>query len=127
LSDDLPSSMLANICMKAEWYVGTAGGGMDQAAILLSQEGFATHIEFNQPTLQPLLPSAFPLESPSSSRTLSLAGVPRRKRLPPLNLRNAFSSAALEREYLQTSNDKSRSPKFFRPAQAARAPRRYLP
>eukprot|EP01036_Dinobryon_divergens_P022306 gene22306-30550_t len=47
---DLSLSTLANICMKAEWYVGTAGGGMDQAAILLSQDGFATNIEF-YPTL----------------------------------------------------------------------------
>lgn len=39
--------MLADICMKAEWHVGTAGGGMDQAAIILSKAGFATSIEFN--------------------------------------------------------------------------------
>ena len=39
--------MLADICMKAEWHVGTAGGGMDQAAIILSKAGFATHIQFN--------------------------------------------------------------------------------
>ena len=45
-SQDFSLATLASICMKAEWYVGTAGGGMDQAAILLSQDGFATHIEF---------------------------------------------------------------------------------
>jgi N-acetylgalactosamine kinase len=39
--------MLADICMKAEWHVGTAGGGMDQAAIILSKAGFATSIQFN--------------------------------------------------------------------------------
>jgi N-acetylgalactosamine kinase len=39
--------MLAEICMRAEWHVGTAGGGMDQAAILLSKAGYATSIEFN--------------------------------------------------------------------------------
>ena len=39
--------MLADICMKAEWHVGTAGGGMDQAAIILSKTGFATSIQFN--------------------------------------------------------------------------------
>ena len=50
LPADLSLAMLASICMKAEWYVGTAGGGMDQAAILLSQGGFATNIEFH-PTL----------------------------------------------------------------------------
>ena len=38
---------LADICMKAEWHVGTAGGGMDQAAIILSKAGFANHIQFN--------------------------------------------------------------------------------
>lgn len=39
--------MLAEVCMKAEWHVGTAGGGMDQAAVLLSEKGFASHIEFD--------------------------------------------------------------------------------
>lgn len=39
--------MMADICMKAEWHVGTAGGGMDQAAIILSKAGFANHIQFN--------------------------------------------------------------------------------
>jgi galactokinase len=49
---------LAEICMKAEWHVGTAGGGMDQAAILLSQAGFASHIEFNPLRVNPIkLPS----------------------------------------------------------------------
>jgi N-acetylgalactosamine kinase len=38
--------MLAEICSQAEWLVGTAGGGMDQAAILLSEKQFASHIEF---------------------------------------------------------------------------------
>jgi N-acetylgalactosamine kinase len=39
--------MLADMCMKSEWHVGTAGGGMDQAAILLSKCGYATSIQFN--------------------------------------------------------------------------------
>ena len=39
--------MLAEICKKAEWYVGVAGGGMDQAAILLSQPGYASWITFS--------------------------------------------------------------------------------
>ena len=50
--------MLAEICMKAEWHVGTAGGGMDQAAIILSKSGFASHIEFNPLRVSPVkLPS----------------------------------------------------------------------
>jgi len=39
--------MLGEICMKAEWHVGTAGGGMDQAAIILSRQGYATNINFH--------------------------------------------------------------------------------
>jgi N-acetylgalactosamine kinase len=46
-SELLPREKLAEISTKAEWLVGTAGGGMDQAAILLSEKGFASHIEFN--------------------------------------------------------------------------------
>jgi N-acetylgalactosamine kinase len=42
----LSPEVLADICMKCEWYVGTAGGGMDQSVILLSQAGFASHIQF---------------------------------------------------------------------------------
>jgi N-acetylgalactosamine kinase len=38
---------LADICIRCERYVGTIGGGMDQAAIMLSQPGFAMHIEFD--------------------------------------------------------------------------------
>lgn len=50
--------MLAEICMKAEWHVGTAGGGMDQAAIILSKAGFASHIQFNPLRVSPVqLPS----------------------------------------------------------------------
>lgn len=45
---------LADICMKAEWHVGTAGGGMDQAAIILSKAGFASHIEFNPLRVSPV-------------------------------------------------------------------------
>lgn len=37
---------LAEVCMKAEHRVGTAGGGMDQAAECLSQSGSALHISF---------------------------------------------------------------------------------
>ena len=46
--------MLAEICMRAEWYVGTAGGGMDQAAIILSQAGYASHIKFNPVSSTPV-------------------------------------------------------------------------
>ena len=38
---------LADICRRAEMYVGTRGGGMDQAAIIMGKENYATKISFN--------------------------------------------------------------------------------
>ncbi len=38
--------LLAELCRKAEWYTGTMGGGMDQAAILLGKKGCASKIDF---------------------------------------------------------------------------------
>jgi N-acetylgalactosamine kinase len=37
---------LAELCRKAEWYTGTMGGGMDQAAILLGEEKSVSKIDF---------------------------------------------------------------------------------
>ena len=42
----LTRSQLADICIRCERFCGTASGGMDQSAILLSQENFATNIHF---------------------------------------------------------------------------------
>jgi galactokinase len=39
--------LLADICRKAEWYVGTQGGGMDQTAIIHGKEHQAVKIDFN--------------------------------------------------------------------------------
>ena len=39
--------ILAEICRKAEWYTGTMGGGMDQAAILLGEKSCASKIDFD--------------------------------------------------------------------------------
>lgn len=39
--------ILADICRRAEMYVGTRGGGMDQAAIIMGKENYATKISFN--------------------------------------------------------------------------------
>lgn len=37
---------LADICMKCEWYIGTQGGGMDQAICFLAKEGYAKLVDF---------------------------------------------------------------------------------
>jgi N-acetylgalactosamine kinase len=40
-------SELADLASRCERYVGTQGGGMDQAVSLLASEGAALHVEFN--------------------------------------------------------------------------------
>ena len=44
---DITPSQLASVSCACEKYVGTCGGGMDQAASCLCEEGVALHIEFN--------------------------------------------------------------------------------
>ena len=38
---------LAERCCKCEWFVGTMGGGMDQAISCMGEAGIAKHVEFN--------------------------------------------------------------------------------
>lgn len=56
LSRDLPISKreLADLLAYGERYVGTQGGGMDQAASLLGEAGFALHIGFFPLTVRPV-------------------------------------------------------------------------
>lgn len=58
LQVNLTRKELAELCANSERYVGTAGGGMDQASICLSQKGTAQLISFN-----PLMAEAVPLPS----------------------------------------------------------------
>ena len=44
---DISRTFLADVCAKCERYVGTQGGGLDQATCLLSEKGKALAIEFN--------------------------------------------------------------------------------
>ncbi len=46
LGEDIPRLKLAGILAGAEHYVGTAGGGMDQTAILMGEAGSAIRINF---------------------------------------------------------------------------------
>lgn len=40
---------LADICMRCEWYIGTQGGGMDQAICFLAKEGYVnTFVSFGE-------------------------------------------------------------------------------
>src|SRR5207249_4931412 len=43
---ELPRRDLAELFARGERYVGTLGGGMDQAATLLAEAGHALHIDF---------------------------------------------------------------------------------
>lgn len=51
---DMESAALADLMASAERYVGTQGGGMDQAACLLSEKGHALFIEFGPLRTKPI-------------------------------------------------------------------------
>ncbi|PIK39636.1 putative N-acetylgalactosamine kinase [Apostichopus japonicus] len=46
LSSSSAMMELADICMRCEWYIGTQGGGMDQAICFLAKEGYAKLVDF---------------------------------------------------------------------------------
>ncbi|XP_050539155.1 N-acetylgalactosamine kinase [Daktulosphaira vitifoliae] len=48
----VPRHQLAEISAKCERYIGTAGGGMDQAIAIHAKKGFASRINFNPLTIQ---------------------------------------------------------------------------
>jgi galactokinase len=50
----LSNLKIAEICASAEHFVGTAGGGMDHAAILLGEENSFLKIEFNPLSAEPI-------------------------------------------------------------------------
>lgn len=47
LDYDMPKTELADLCARAERFIGTQGGGMDQATEILAKPGTALLIEFN--------------------------------------------------------------------------------
>jgi galactokinase len=52
---EMPSALsLAKLCAEAEHYVGTRGGGMDQAASLCGQSGHALRIDFEPLRVEPI-------------------------------------------------------------------------
>lgn len=51
----LNKELLATLSAQAEHYIGTIGGGMDQAACFLSSKGCAQYIEFNPVRATPVL------------------------------------------------------------------------
>eukprot|EP01147_Barroeca_monosierra_P001238 gene1238-4447_t len=52
---DIGKTALAAICAKAEQFVGTEGGGMDQAISVMAEENVALHVQFNPLTTTPVV------------------------------------------------------------------------
>jgi len=71
---------LAEMCRKAEWYTGTMGGGMDQAAILLGSRNHAVKIDFAPLRVKPVpFPPGYTIvvthstvEAPKTRETMDL-------------------------------------------------------